>query len=122
MSMNQIPRPIPNWRPSTPPVSSHDFDRVISRHRAVLIHFWAEWNGHDPVCDEKLGPIRSEYADRIQFVSCHIDENPELAERCGVVNVPFLVLYVEGRANPPILRWSDPDFVREVIDRSLNRR
>jgi thioredoxin-like negative regulator of GroEL len=96
--MTPIYRPIPDWRPSTPPINPEAFEQLLKEHAAIAIHFWASWNGCDPVLDQSIQSIASEFAGRMSFYSCDVDreENADLCKRCRVVTIPWLAVFVSG--------------------------
>jgi thiol-disulfide isomerase/thioredoxin len=90
----------------------------------VAIHFWAPWNGYDPVMDRAIQAVAKRFADRVHFVSCNIDleENVELCRRFGVVNVPSLGLLVSGMTRRVITGCRAPeDLVSEIESRFHER-
>jgi hypothetical protein len=98
-TMNHIPRPIAAWAPSTPAVSATTIPVVLRENAVVVVHFWAVWNGYDPVMDRNVQTLRGEFEDQIHFCSCDVDlpENGELCRICGVLNLPTLACFVRGR-------------------------
>ncbi|MBT4863522.1 MAG: thioredoxin family protein [Planctomycetaceae bacterium] len=113
-------RPIPHFRPSTPPVTSDSIDAIVASHAVVVVHFWAEWNGVDPVMDSRIRNIRNHLPFDIHFVSCNIDDPSciDLTKSTGVLNIPFLAVYVHGQQRRGIMGLHEPDaLVSELNDR-----
>jgi len=100
-----IYRPVPGFQPSTPAVTAKTFANVLAEHSAVAIHFWAEWNGVDVPMDRSIRDIKVRLKESIHFVSCDIDspDNFALCNRCKVVNVPFLAVFVDGQQKGGIM-------------------
>lgn len=78
-------------------ITSDNFDQeVLQSDKPVLIDFWASWCGP---C-QMLSPIVEEVADEVTDVKVgkmNVDEEPELASRFGVMNIPTLVVMSQGR-------------------------
>lgn len=117
-----VPRPIPSWKPSTPAVRGLTIEELVQQHPAVAIHFWAPWNGQDPLMDRSLQSISGRFAGRVVFVSCNVDlaENRELCQRCGFKNIPALGLLVSGQEPISVIGYRDPETLAGVIESWLN--
>ncbi len=82
-------------------VSTATFDeRVLKCEKPVLVDFYAEWCGP---CRE-LGPVLEDFAQEhpdIRVVKVNIDENPDLAHRYDVKNIPCLLVIRGGQVTSP---------------------
>lgn len=69
---------------------------VIQADKPVLIDFWATWC---PPC-RMLSPVVDEIADEITHAKVgkvNVDEQPELAQRFGITNIPALLVIKGGK-------------------------
>jgi thioredoxin-like negative regulator of GroEL len=111
--------PIPGFVPKTPPVTSASIASVMDAHTVVVIHFWAAWNGADPPMDERLASITGRLPFKTHFTSCNVDdpECVDLCKRCGVANIPYLAVIVDGELRPGIMGLHDvDDIVSQLTD------
>jgi thioredoxin len=77
-------------------VKTDDFDKeVLQSEHAVLVDFWAEWCGPCHAIAPVLDQIASERSD-LRIVKLNIDEEPEVAQRYGVMSIPTLILFKGG--------------------------
>lgn len=113
-----IHRPVPDFRPSSQTVTSASFSAICSNNSVVVVHFWAAWNGADPVMDKRLQEIRHLLPDSTQITSCNIDDPAcfDLAKSAGVLNVPWLSAFVGGVYRGSICGLRESD----VLARELN--
>ncbi len=78
-------------------VNEKDFEQeVLNSKGIVLVDFNATWCGP---C-KMLGPIIEELSDEktdVKFVSVDVDENEELSSEYGVMSIPCVVLFKDGK-------------------------
>ena len=80
-------------------VSNNTFDReVLSAQVPVLVDFWAPWCGPCRMFSPVVDQVAEEQAGRAKVVKVNIDEEPELAQRYGVMSIPTLVVFKNGKA------------------------
>ncbi|MDR1072584.1 MAG: thioredoxin [Treponema sp.] len=63
----------------------------------VLIDFWAAWCGPCKMIAPFIADIAREYEGRLKVGKVNVDEEDELARQHGIVSIPCLVVYKDGK-------------------------
>jgi thioredoxin 1 len=94
-------------------------DTVIKSEKPVLVDFWAEWctpcRMLSPVVDE----IAQNYEGKILVGKINIDEQEALAQKFGVMSIPTLILFKDGKAVQKSVGVVGKDKIKNMIDTVL---
>ena len=82
---------------NTTAVKTDTFDtEVLESETPVIVDFWAEWCGPCRAVSPVLEEIAQERSGELRVVKVNIDEEPQLAQRYGVMSIPTIVLFKAG--------------------------
>jgi len=69
---------------------------VLQNSKPVVVDYWAEWCGPCRQVAPILEEIAGEYADKIDVVKLNVDDNPKVALKYGIMNIPTLSVFSGG--------------------------
>jgi thioredoxin 1 len=79
-------------------VNDADFgSSVLGSDTPVLVDFWAEWCVPCHMVSPVVEEIGQEKGQSLKVAKLNIDENPEATRTYGVMSIPSLILFKEGK-------------------------
>ncbi|MBQ7124003.1 MAG: thioredoxin [Oscillospiraceae bacterium] len=72
-------------------------ENVLKNEKAVVVDFWAPWCGPCRMLSPVVDQVAEENGE-VFFGKVNVDEEKELASRYGIMSIPALVLFKDGKA------------------------
>jgi thioredoxin 1 len=73
------------------------FTEVVQNNSLVVVDCWAPWCGPCLYVSPIVEEIARDYAGRIFFGKLNIDENREVAMQYGIMSIPTLLVFKNGK-------------------------
>jgi thioredoxin 1 len=78
-------------------VDDQAFDQeILKAEMPVLVDFWADWCVPCHMVSPVVEEIGRDKADVLKVAKLNVDDNPESAQRYGVMSIPTLILFKGG--------------------------
>ena len=102
--------------PAVMTVGETDFEAsVLQADLPVLVDFWAEWCVPCHLISPAVEAIAREYDGRILAAKVNVDDNPNITFSVGVMSIPTLLLFKDGKEQARIQGARGKDaIVREI--------
>ncbi len=92
---------------------------VTQTERPVVVEFWAPWC---PWC-LKLMPefdaLSAEYEGRLTMLKLNSEDNPDIAQRYGVMGLPTVKMFCQGRAIGEVIGYMPKTRLKAEIERLM---
>lgn len=70
---------------------------VLESKIPVLVDFYADWCGPCKMMAPAFEEVSKEYLGKVTFAKINVEENPQHAGELGVMSIPCLILFNEGK-------------------------
>ncbi len=98
-------------------IEEGNFDlEVLQSKIPVLVDFWAQWCGPCRMVAPVVEELAEEYEGRISFGKVDVDQNPKIAGQFGVMSIPTLILFKDGKPISNIVGFRPKDQLKKNLD------
>lgn len=94
-------------------INSSNFEQeVLKNEKAILVDFWATWCGP---CMRQAPALEELSAAGYEIGKIDVDECPELAGAFGVMSIPTLILFKDGKEQTRLVGLQSKDRLEAVL-------
>lgn len=87
----------------------------------VLVDFWAPWCGPcrmmAPVIDELTEEMKNDNG--LKIGKLNVDENQGTAEKYGIMSIPTLIVFKDGKIAEQLAGFRGKDELKEIIQKHI---
>ncbi len=91
-------------------VNEQDFQQeVLDASLPVLVDFTAVWCGPCKMVDPIVKQLAGEWDGKVKVVKCDADQNPNILTRYGILGIPTLMLFKQGKVAERVSGYQPKD-------------
>ena len=96
-------------------VTVENFDeKVLNSEKPVMLDFWATWCGPCQMLSPIVDEVAAE-AGNVKVGKVNVDEEPALAAKFGVMSIPTLLVFENGKVVKQSIGYIEKDEVMALI-------
>lgn len=100
-------------------ITSEEFEHIGDDTALTVVDFWATWCGPCKMQTPVLEGLDAEYAGKVKFASLDVDQNQELAQALGIMSIPSLVVFKNGKPTEKVVGFHPKAALKKYLDGKL---
>lgn len=97
-------------------LTQENFTEAVKSQKPILVDFWASWCGPCRMLSPLIDSLSEEYGAEIDVGKVNVDEQGALAAQFGIVSIPTVILFKDGKEAKRLVGVHDADDYRDEID------
>ena len=100
-------------------LTQENFQEEINGQSPIIVDFWASWCGPCRMLSPLIDALSEEYEGKITVGKVNVDEQNALAAQFGIVSIPTVIIFKDGKEEKRMIGVHDADDYRDEIDRVI---
>ena len=95
------------------------FDAALAEGKLMMVDFWAEWCGPCRMLAPMVDKLAAQYEGKAVVGKVNVDEEQELAIRYGVMSIPTVIFFKDGKEIDRKVGAMPAGAFAQVLDKNL---
>ncbi|MEA4932613.1 MAG: thioredoxin [Lawsonibacter sp.] len=94
------------------------FDQALAEGKPMMVDFWADWCGPCKMLGPVIEELAGQYSEKVVVGKVDVDEEQELAIRYGVMSIPTVIFFKDGKEMERKVGVMPKDVLVQVLDQN----
>ncbi|MEM1599814.1 MAG: thioredoxin [Sulfolobaceae archaeon] len=100
-------------------LTEENFDDVIKNNKLVLVDCWAEWCAPCHLYEPIYKRVAEKYKGKAIFGRLNVDDNPKIADKYNVLNIPTTLIFVNGKLVDSLVGAVDEEILESIVTKYI---
>ena len=101
-------------------ITDANFSQEVEKSSSpVLVDFWAPWCGPCRTVGPIIEELATEFAGKVKVGKLNVDENQQTAGQFGVMSIPTLLFFKDGKPVDSIVGVQSKDSIKQKMEKLL---
>ncbi|MEM3351823.1 MAG: thioredoxin [Saccharolobus sp.] len=100
-------------------LTEENFDDIIKNNKLVLVDCWAEWCAPCHLYEPIYKRVAEKYKGKAIFGRLNVDDNPKIADKYNVLNIPTTLIFVNGKLVDSLVGAVDEETLESIVTKYM---
>ena len=99
--------------------TEESFDKALAGPGLLVADFWAEWCGPCKMLGPVIEQLAADFDGKAVVGKINVDDEPELAQRYGILSIPTVIFFKDGKEVDKKIGVMPPQAFIEALEANL---
>ena len=101
-------------------INSQEFNKEVAAYKGVsLVDFYADWCGPCKMIAPAIEELEKEMISKAKVLKLNIDQSPDVASAFGVMSIPTLIIFKDGRVVEKIVGAQPKHILKSKLEQYI---